>query len=130
MIVALEGIIEGLGQDSAIIRVGPITLKIFTPASTLNQLKSVGRKIRLNTHLYIREDNISIYGFFSVEELNLFQNLISVSGIGPKAALSLLSAFATEQLASAIASGDTDLLSQVSGIGKKTSGRFVLELKG
>jgi Holliday junction DNA helicase RuvA len=130
MIVALEGILEHRDVDSAVVKIGPLSLRVHIPGSTLSRLGSVGEKVSLHTHLYVREDNIAIYGFSSTEELALFQNLISVSGIGPKAALSFLSTFSVEQLASAIISGNVDLLTQVPGIGKKIAGRVVLELKG
>jgi len=130
MIVALEGILESRGIDSAVVKVGPLSLQVYVPGSTLGRLGPVGDKVHLHTHLYLREDNIAIYGFASADELGLFQNLISVSGIGPKAALALLSTFNAEQLASAIVSGNIDLITQVPGIGKKIAGRIVLELKG
>lgn len=130
MIVALEGIIEKREINSAIIKVGPVSLHVFIPGSTLSQLGPAGDKVRLHTHLILKEDNVSIYGFFTIEELGLFKNIVSVSGVGPKGALAMLSAFSTEQLASAIASGNIDLLSQIPGIGKKIAGRIVLELKG
>jgi Holliday junction DNA helicase RuvA len=130
MIVALEGILESRGIDSAVVKVGPLSLLVYIPGSTLSRLGAVGHNVHLHTHLYLREDNIAVYGFASADELALFQNLISVSGIGPKAALALLSTFNVEQLASAIISGNVDLLTQVPGIGKKIAGRVVLELKG
>jgi len=130
MIVALEGILENRGLDSAVIKVGPLSLQVHIPGSTLGQLGAVGDKVYLHTHLYMREDNVALYGFASGEESALFQNLISVSGIGPKAALGLLSTLNPEQLASAIVSGNVDLLSQAPGLGKKMAGRIVLELKG
>jgi len=130
MIVALEGILESRGVDSAVVKVGPISLQVYVPSSILSQLGAVGDKVSLNTHVYLREDNVALYGFASAEELSLFQNFISVSGIGPKAALALLSTLSPEQLASAIVSGNVDLLSQAPGIGKKIAGRIVLELKG
>ena len=129
MIVALEGMMESRGLDSAVIKVGPLSLQVHIPGSTLNQLGAVGDKVYLHTHLYLREDNVALYGFASAEELALFQNLISVSGIGPKVALGLLSTLSPEQLASAIVSGNVDLLSQAPGLGKKMAGRIVLELK-
>lgn len=116
--------------DSAIIKVGPISLQIYIPGSTLSQLGVVGDKVSLHTYLYLREDNVALYGFTSAEELGLFQNLISVSGVGPKAALALLSSLTPEQLIMAIVSGNVDALSQVPGIGKKIASRLVLELKG
>ncbi|MBC8511347.1 MAG: Holliday junction branch migration protein RuvA [Dehalococcoidia bacterium] len=129
MIVALEGILESRGVDSAVVKVGPLSLRVYIPGSTLSQLGAVGNNVSLHTYLYLREDNVALYGFASAEELGLFQNLISVSGIGPKAALGLLSALNPEQLASAIVSGNVDLLSQAPGLGKKMAGRIVLELK-
>ena len=130
MIVALEGILESRGVDSAVVKVGPLSLQVYVPGSTSSKLGAVGDRVYLHTHLYLREDNVAIYGFASADELGLFQNLVSVSGIGPKAALALLSTFNAEQLASAIVGGSIDLLSEVPGIGKKTAGRIVLELKG
>jgi len=130
MIVALEGILESRGIDSAVVKVGPLSLQIYIPSSTLSQLGVAGDKVYLHTHLYLREDNVALYGFASTEELALFQNLISVSGVGPKLALALLSTLNPEQVASAIVSGNADLLSQVPGLGKKMAGRIVLELKG
>jgi Holliday junction DNA helicase RuvA len=130
MIVALEGILESKGNNSVVVKVGPLSLNISVPSSTLVQLSNVGDKVYLHTHLYLREDNIAIYGFSSIEELGLFQSLITVSGIGPRMALGVLSVLNPEQLISAIEGGNIDLLSQVPGIGKKTAGRIVLELKG
>jgi Holliday junction DNA helicase RuvA len=130
MIVALEGVLESRGIDSAVVKVGPLSLLVNVPGSTLSRLGTVGDKVHLHTHLYVREDIIAIYGFASADELALFQNLISVSGIGPKAALAFLSTLNVEQLVSAIVSGNVDLLTQVPGIGKKMAGRVVLELKG
>jgi len=129
MIVALEGVLESKNVDSAIVKVGPLSLNIHIPTSALSHLGNEGDKIRLHTHLYLREDIIMLYGFSSTMELGLFRNLIAVSGIGPKAALGLLSALNPEKLASAIATSNIDLLSQVPGIGKKMAGRIVLELK-
>ena len=130
MIVALEGILESRAVDSAVIKVGPLSLRIHIPQPTLNQLGTVGDKIYLHTHLYVKEDNIALFGFASEPDLSLFQNLISVAGIGPRAAMGLLSTLNPEQLISAITGGDVDILSQVPGIGKKMAGRIVLELKG
>jgi len=129
MIAALEGILEYRGLDSVVIKVGGVSLQAYIPSSTLSRLGTVGDKVYLHTHLYLKEDNISLYGFASIEEVKLFQNLISVSGIGPKVGLALLSSLSPEQLALAITSGNVDLLSQVPGIGRKIASRVVLELK-
>jgi Holliday junction DNA helicase RuvA len=130
MIATLEGILEYRDNDSIIINVGGVGFQVYAPGSTLSQLASVKGKVFLHTHLHVREDNISIYGFSSSEELALFKNLISVSGLGAKLALALLSTFKPEQLVMAIASGDIDLLSQAPGVGKKMASRLVVELKG
>jgi Holliday junction DNA helicase RuvA len=130
MIATLEGTLEYRGTDSVIINVGGIGFQAHVPSSTLSQLGAIGDKISLYTHLHVKEDNISLYGFASGEELTLFKSLISVSGIGPKAALALLSALDPKQLAMAITSGNVDLISQVPGIGKKTADRLVIELRG
>jgi Holliday junction DNA helicase RuvA len=130
MIATLDGTLEYRGNDSVIINVGGIGFRVYVPSSTLSQLGAVKGRVSLYTHLHLREDNISLYGFASNEELALFKNLISVSGIGPKLALVLLSAFKPGQLVMAITSGDTDLLSQAPGIGKKMASRLVVELKG
>jgi len=129
MISTLEGTLEYRGADSVIINVGGIGFQAYVPGSTLSQLGAIGDKLSLYTHLHLREDNISLYGFASEKELALFKNFISISGIGPKAALSLLSALAPEQLAMAITSGNVDIISQVPGIGKKTANRLVIELR-
>jgi Holliday junction DNA helicase RuvA len=129
MIVAIDGILETRGIDSVVVKVGPLSLLVSVPGSTLSRLGTIGDNVHLHTHLYVREDIIAMYGFASADELALFQNFISVSGIGPRAALAFLSTLNVEQLASAIVSGNVDLLTQVPGIGKKMAGRVVLELK-
>jgi Holliday junction DNA helicase RuvA len=130
MIATLEGILEYRGDDSIIINVGGVGFRIYVPGSTLSQLGVVKSKVFLYTHLHVREDNISLYGFVSSEELALFKTLIAVSGVGSKVALALLSALSPEQIVRAIISGDTDILSQAPGIGKKLASRLVVELRG
>ncbi len=130
MIATLEGILEYRDSDSIIVNVGGVGFQVHVPASTLSRLGAVKGRVFLYTHLHVREDNISLYGFASSEELALFKNLISVSGIGAKLALAVLSALKPEQVVVAIASGDIDLLTQVPGIGRKTASRLVVELKG
>jgi len=130
MIATLEGILEYRGNDSVIINVGGIGFRVYVSGSTLSQLGAIKDKAFLYTHLHVREDNVSVYGFASSEELGLFKNLISVSGVGPKLALALLSALNPEQVVMAITSGDIDLLSQAPGIGKKMASRLVVELRG
>jgi Holliday junction DNA helicase RuvA len=129
MISSLNGKVAALGSDFAVINVGGIGFQVFMPTSTLSAVGAVGKEVQLYTHLYLREDNVTLYGFASPEELTLFQTLIGVSGLGPKLALAMLSGMNTEQLVTAIATGSADLLTVIPGIGKKVASRIVLELK-
>ena len=129
MIASLKGKLESLGIDWAVINVGGIGFQVFMPTPTLSTLGSVGGEVKLYTHLHLREDNATIYGFASTEELDLFKTLINVSGLGPRLALSMLSAMDIEQLTMAIATGNAELLTGIPGIGKKMASRLVLELK-
>ncbi len=130
MIATLEGTLAYRGEDSVIINVGGIGFRVYVSSSTSSQLGAVKGRVSLYTHLHVREDNISLYGFASTEELALFKNLISVSGIGSKLALAMLSALNPEQLIVAITSGDIDLLSRAPGVGRKMASRLVVELRG
>lgn len=129
MIVAIEGVLEARGPDWVQVRLGGLSLHLAVPAFTLEALPSPGERVRLRTHLHLREDIIALYGFASGEEVALFELLIEVPRVGPKLALALLSAFRPERLAQAIASEEVALLSQVPGVGKKTASRLALELK-
>jgi holliday junction DNA helicase RuvA len=129
VIASLKGRIEALGTDWAIIEVNGVGFHVNTPTSTLSVLGSAGDHVRLFTHLHVREDILALYGFATPEELSLFQILTGVSGVGPKLALSILSALKPGQIATAIASENLDMLTTVPGIGKKIAGRLILELK-
>ncbi|MFC1925549.1 Holliday junction branch migration protein RuvA [Chloroflexota bacterium] len=129
MIAAIEGTLVLRGDDWAIIKVGGVSLQVYLPVNTFNQPGDLGETVQLYTHLNVKEDGMSLYGFLSQQELNLFKMLTSVNGIGPKVALAILSHLNPEQLSSAIAGGDVDLLTQLPGIGRKTAQRLVLELK-
>ncbi len=130
MIAAVQGVVEARGKDWVVVAVGGVSLRVFGPASSLARVGSPGDTIRLHTHLVVREDNLSLYGFPTEDELELFQVLLGVSGIGPRNALGILSALPPEQLVAALAAGNVDLLTKVPGIGKKTAARIVLELRG
>lgn len=130
MIATLEGILEYRGSDSVIIKVGGIGFRVYVSSSTSSQLGSVKGRVSVYTHLHVREDSISLYGFASSDELTLFKSLISVTGIGARLALTVLSALNSEQLVMAITSGDINLLSQAPGVGKKMASRLVVELRG
>ncbi|MBI3930937.1 MAG: Holliday junction branch migration protein RuvA [Chloroflexi bacterium] len=129
MIASLHGTIEALGSDWAIINVNGIGLQVYMPTSTMSTLSTIGKEVHLNTHLVIREDSLTLYGFTSAEELGLFQTLMRVSGVGPRLALAALSAMRVEQVSMAIATGNVALLTVIPGIGKKMAERLILELK-
>jgi Holliday junction DNA helicase RuvA len=129
MIASLTGKIDTLNTDSVVVNVGGVGFKVAMPSSALASIGAPGNEIKVFTHTHVREDNISLFGFPTAEELWLFETLIGVTGLGPKLALALLSALNPEQLTMAIASGSTDLLETVSGVGKKVASRIILELK-
>ena len=129
MIAGLHGTLESLGGDGAIINVGGIGFRVYMPTSTLSSLGKIGEEVHLHTHLHLREDNATLYGFASADELRLFQTLLGVSGLGPKLALAMLSAMSLDKLTMAIATGSVDLLTVIPGIGKKVADRLILELK-
>jgi len=130
VIAGIEGILKSRGDDCVTIDVGGIHFRLQAPTSTLSVLGAPGDRIYLHTHLHVKEDDLTLYGFTSTEELKLFEQLIGISGIGPKVALALLSVLSPERFALAITSGSDELLSSVPGVGKKTAARIILELKG
>jgi len=130
MIAGLQGKLQTIGSNWAIINVGGISFQVYMPTSTLSTLGAIGEEVELYTHFHLREDNATLYGFATNEELGLFQTLTTVSGVGPKLALAMLSAMSVEKLTMAITSGSAELLSEVPGIGKKMASRLILELKG
>lgn len=129
MIASLHGTLESLGSDWAVINVHGIGFQVYMPTSTLSTLGAIGKEVQLYTHFHLREDSATLYGFASTEELELFQTLIGVSGLGPKLALAMLSAMSVEQVSMAIATGSVALLTVIPGIGKKMAERLILELK-
>jgi len=129
MISHLSGTLEHVDQNHVVIDVGSIGYHVNVPATVLSRLPPAGEKVKLYTIQVVREDSVSLYGFLSKEERALFSLFLSVSGIGPKLALALISGFTIDRLVSAIAQGDVSLLSSISGIGRKTAERIIVELK-
>ena len=129
MIAFLEGNIELRGQKFVIISVAGVGYRIFAGAETLNKLPSNAAPVKLWTHQYVRENALELYGFLSFAEINLFETLISISGIGPKGALGILGIAPIDTLKKAIAAGDISYLTRVSGIGRKTAEKIILELR-
>lgn len=130
MIAFLKGIVAGKTAGQAFIDVGGVGYAVGMSEASLSKLPAKGEEVSVLTHLQVREDGIALFGFLKPEEKTLFEELISVSGVGPKVALAALSAFSTEALASAIATQDVALVSKIPGVGKKTASRIILELKG
>jgi Holliday junction DNA helicase RuvA len=128
MLSWLKGKIKYKDEKSIILEINNLGYKIFVTEFLLDKIR-INQEIQLHTHLYSREDTLELYGFASREELNFFRQLISVSGIGPKSALAILSLARLEELKKAISHEDTIFLTKVSGIGKKTAERIILELR-
>ena len=128
MFYYLNGTVAHIAPYLAVIDCGGVGYACKTTNNTISHLKK-GEKAKLYTHLYVREEIFELYGFASEEELNCFHMLIGVSGVGPKAALSILSAATPEHLAMSIITGDEKALTVAPGIGKKIAQRIILELK-
>lgn len=129
MISFLVGVIEEKRENLVVIDVNGVGFEVNVSNNTLVSLPFEGESAKVYTYLAVREDGISLFGFSSVEERNLFNKLITVSGVGPKLAITILSGLSLSDLTVAIAKEDTKLLSKIKGLGKKTAERLCLELK-
>ena len=137
MISGLEGVIELKGERFVVLSTGGVSYRVFVSPETLRKIPEKGQKInpsapprvKLWTHLYQREDTQELYGFLHFAELEFFETLIQISGIGPKSGLGVMSVAPLDTLKKAIASGDTSYLIKVSGIGRKTAEKIILELR-
>lgn len=129
MYAFIQGTVEDIAQDRVSVNCGGVGYEILANQRTIGKC-AVGKDTRFYTYLSVREDAMVLYGFLHKDEKEMFLRLISVSGIGPKVGLSILSTLTAQQAAIAIVSGDDKVLSKVPGIGKKTAQRLVLELKG
>jgi len=126
----LAGTLAYKGADRLLVEVGGIGYELAASTRTIAALGSVGEEMLLYTHLHVRENEVSLYGFIDEDEKRAFLALIEVSGIGPKVALAALSSLNPRMLAAAVAAEDAALLSSVPGIGKKTAQRLIIDLKG
>ncbi len=129
MIGSIKGNIILKTEKFLIVEASGVGYKISVSPDTLSKAKKVGDEIMLWIHTHVREDALDLYGFLNHSELEFFQMLISVSGIGPKSALAILGITSTETLRKAIGTGDTSYLTKISGIGKKTAEKIVIELR-
>jgi Holliday junction DNA helicase RuvA len=130
MISYLEGRLVRKTPAEALIEVGGIGYSLKIPLSSFQMLGETGHQVRILTHLAVRDDHLELYGFATEEEREVFQALVSVTGIGSRLAIGILSGISPDSLKSAIAQGDTTTLSSVRGVGRKTAERIVVELRG
>lgn len=128
MIASLEGVVAALTADSVVLDVQGVGYRVFAGPGTLARLVP-GSRVRLHTHHLVREDQQSLYGFGSADELGFFELLTTVSGVGPRVGLAIVSSRPLADLALAIVEGDEAVLTAVSGVGKRLAGRIVLELR-
>lgn len=129
MYAHIEGIVSEKTQDAIVLDARGVGYLLLVSAATLTMAPAVGEKLKLYTVLNVREDALELFGFYSREEKAMYERLRGVSGIGPRTALSILSALSVRDISIALVTGDANALTRVPGIGKKTAQRLVLELK-
>lgn len=129
MYAYIKGVLDTKTNGYVIVETGGIGYKIFMSLKAIENLGEVGSTVKAYTHYYVREDNISLYGFTSNDELRMFELLLSVSGIGAKSAIAMLSEITPSSFALAVISNDVSKLVKIPGIGNKTAARIILELK-
>ena len=129
MFYYVKGELVMTDPQSAVVDCGGVGYKLTVSMNTLSRLTELGKKVCLYTHFSVREDAVELFGLYDTEELYAFRLLISVSGVGPKAAIAILSLLSPAKFAVAVSTGDTKTLSKASGVGAKTAARIVLELK-
>ncbi len=129
MYAYIKGSLEVKSNLYIIVETGGIGYQIYMPQKAIEKLGEIGSQVKIYTHYHVREDNISLYGFINQEELRMFELLLSVSGIGAKSAISMLSEVSPSSFALSVITNDVSKLVKIPGIGKKTAARIVLELK-
>lgn len=129
MISFVHGTLCDLEEGSIVVEAGGVGYGIYVPATVLQQLPSIGEEVKIYTYFSVREDGQSLYGFLNKEDREMFRQLLSVNGIGPKGALGILSVLRPDDLRMAIITGDAKSISRAPGIGAKTAQRVILDLK-
>ena len=127
MITTLEGHLSSKAADHVVVTIGGVGIEVFAPFSTIEKLHS--ERVFLYTRIVVREDSLTLYGFASAGERELFDSVLKISGIGPKLALSILSTLSVDNIRSAVINDRPEIISRVPGIGKKTAQKVVLELQ-
>ncbi|NLT74039.1 MAG: Holliday junction branch migration protein RuvA [Chloroflexi bacterium] len=128
MIATLHGTVQSIGEGALVVALGGLGLRVHVP-ETVRSSAHLGRAVDLFTHLHVRENELTLYGFGSQSEREIFLLLLGVSGVGPRTALAVLSTFSPETLTSALSKGDIGILTRIPGIGRKTAERMVLDLR-
>ena len=129
VIASLRGQVKAMAESTLVVDVGGIGFQVHVLSSVREQVAHVGQVVELYTHLHVRENELALYGFSCLEEQELFQILLGVSGIGPRTAMAVLDAFSPETLRGAVSQGDASALTRIPGIGPKTAERLVFNLK-
>ena len=129
MIAYIKGELVEVEENALIIEAGNIGYRVFISTQTLSELPAVGAQIKLHTYFNVREDAMQLYGFLTRDDLEVFQLLLNVNGIGPKAALGVLSGLSADDLRFAVLTDDAKTISKAPGIGGKTAQKIILELK-
>ncbi len=130
MITFVKGILDTVGENQIVVENRGIGFEILVPLSVISNMPPTGNEVKIYTYTYVREDVLQLYGFLTRDELEMFKLLISVSGVGPKGALGILSVMDADGLRFAIMADDAKSISKAPGIGAKTASRVILELKG
>lgn len=130
MIASLDGVLLATDEGSVVVGIGGLGLRVRVPTTVLDQAGAIGSPIHLATHLHVRENELALYGFNSEAELELFDQLLTVKGVGPRVALTILSRINPDTLRAAIAAGQIDILTQVPGVGRRTAQQVIVDLKG
>jgi holliday junction DNA helicase RuvA len=128
MIAAVRGRVRRVESGAVVVSLGPMDVRVAVPAPVA-MASGPGEEIELHTHLYVREDQLSLFGFGSDQALEIFELLLGVSGVGPKVALSILSALEADQVRRAILNGDAQLLTRAQGVGARAANRIVADLQ-
>lgn len=129
MLAYIKGQLEAVGEDHIVVEAGHIGYQILVPASMFNELPPKGDDLKVYTYLHVREDAMTIFGFMTKDDVDVFKKLITVNGIGPKGAMGVLSTLSAYELRIAVMAGDVKTISTAPGIGKKTAQKLILDLK-